>query len=310
METSTDAGSIHIRGLTRRFGDVVAVHPFDLDVGPGGITGLIGPNGSGKSTLLRMLMGLVPKDGGAARVDGVELVGDGIGIRRRCSYAPGEIGHYGEMRGDTQLDFLCRGRSEAERRAATELAEAMELPLSKKVHGYSHGMKRQLLLAAALAPRVPIRLLDEPTEGLDPSKRNRVLELLAADAALGTTILLSSHHFGEVDRACQRILFVHGGRILADVRPQDVHARARRILHLTWPESASPDTIGRTLREFGAGEVTPRGRAFVIELEEDDPRPFLGALAQEASIPPPTSIEFGKLSLTELYRDLYGVEGL
>src|SRR5687768_8445087 len=171
-------GTIVARGLTRRFGTKVALEPTDLDVAAGSVTGLLGPNGSGKSTLMRMLVGIVPRDAGTASVDGVELTGDGTAVRRRCTYSPGEIALYGELRGADHLDWFLRGRERDALTRAREIAESFELPLRKRVHGYSHGMKRQLVFAAALAPRVAVRILDEPSEGLDPHKRAAMIDAL------------------------------------------------------------------------------------------------------------------------------------
>ena len=247
--------TIVARGLTRRFGSTVAVHPLDLDVGPGGITGLLGPNGSGKSTLLRMLTGLVQPDAGSASVDGVPLEGDGTAIRRRCTYSPGEVVLYREMRGAEHLDWLLRGRDRVARRRGREIAAVFELPLTARVRAYSHGMKRQLLFAASLAPRVPVRILDEPTEGLDPSRRGTLLDLLQEDAAAGTTILLSSHHLGEVDRSCQRLIFLNKGRLVADESAEDVRRRAGRLVRLRFSPGALPHGGAQALAGPGVDSV-------------------------------------------------------
>ena len=303
------SGRIEIRGLTRRFGSLIAVHPFEAEMGPGGITGLLGPNGSGKTTLLRMLVGLVRPDAGRASVDGVELRGDGTAVRRRCSYCPGEIGYYGEMRGSEHLEWLLRGRDREARRRSRAFAEELGLPLRSRVHGYSHGMKRQLLLAAAMGPRLRVRLLDEPTEGLDPSRRSTVLSLLEEDAAGGTTVLLSSHHFGEVDRSCDRLVFLNEGRLLTDTSPEEIHARARRLLRLEWLDGGVPADAEERLARLGVESVQLQGARAVVELDRDDPRPFLSGLAADEVLPAPRALDFGRLSLQELYRDLYGEEG-
>ncbi|MEY2746867.1 MAG: Daunorubicin/doxorubicin resistance ATP-binding protein DrrA, partial [Planctomycetota bacterium] len=181
-----DAPTIVARGVARRFGEKVAVAGIDLRVGPG-ITGLLGPNGSGKSTFLRCLYGLVRPDAGEIEVAGAKLVGDGVAIRRRASYAPGEIALYGEMSAREHLGWLLRGREAGAFERALELAARLELPVARRVRSFSHGMKRQLLVCAALAPGTSVRILDEPTEGLDPTKRGQVLEMLFEDAARGTT---------------------------------------------------------------------------------------------------------------------------
>ena len=308
------APGIEVTGLTRSFGSVVALQPLSLTIHSGQITGLLGPNGSGKSTFLRLLVGLTPPDSGGARVAGVALTGDGAAIRRRATYLPGEIGVYGEFTGREHLAWLLRGRKHAARRQACSLADELGLPLERRVHGYSHGMKRQLLLAAALAPRVPVRILDEPTEGLDPTKRAHVLELLRRDVrAHGTTILFSSHHLGEVEQGCERILFLHRGRLVDEAEAQTVRDGARRMLKITWEEGAgapSPENLHTALESIGVTDVRLEGTQATLLLPADDPREALGALLANPDLPAPASLQFGTLSLRELYRVLYGTEGV
>ncbi len=308
--STAGGGRIVARGLSRRFGAKRALEPFDLDVGPGGITGLLGPNGSGKSTLLRCLIGLVRPDAGRASVDGVALDRDGVGIRRRCAYAPGEIALYGELSGRAHLEWCLRAREASAFARAVDVARELGLPLEKKVRTYSHGMKRQLLFAAALAPDVRVRILDEATEGLDPSKRGAVLELLAADAARGTTILLSSHHLGEVDRVCDRLIFVNEGKKLADETAGAVAARARRTVRFTFAEDADMPRIRSEIERIDRARLVVEGARIDAHLDHDDARAFIAAVCASASIPGPRSIEFGALSLAEVYRELYGVDGI
>ncbi len=297
------------RGLTRRFGDKLAVDAVDLDLGPGGIVGLLGPNGSGKSTLLRMLVGLVRPDAGTAAIDGAALAGDGTAVRRRCTYAPGEIALYDEMKGREHVAWLLRGRGLGALRRALDLAGALGLPMEKRVHTYSHGMKRQLLFVAALAPEAGVRILDEPTEGLDPSKRAHMLGLLEEDAAGGTTVLLSSHHLGEVDRSCDQLLFLNAGRVLSRETADSVHAREARLLVVDWGDGAPDATLSGALEGLGAESVRVAGGRAAVVLPAPDPRAFLARLAADDRLPAPRSIEYGVTSLGELYRDVYGVEG-
>jgi ABC-2 type transport system ATP-binding protein len=298
-----------VRGITRRFGSTLALAPLELELDPGQITGLLGPNGSGKSTLLRILVGLVRPDAGEAWVDGVRLRGDGTPIRARATYAPGEIALYGELRGSAQLAFLTRGRPRAALRKALDIATSLGLPLAARVRAYSHGMKRQLLLAAALAPDVRVRILDEPTEGLDPTKRGEVIELLRADAGQGRTILVSSHHLGEVDRLCERLIFLAKGKLIADTTAAELAQRARRYVRLRYAEGVDLAAVNARLIGFGVERIAVDGTRLGVFLREDDPRVFLSALSAARELPAPSTIEHGQLSLAELYRELYGVEG-
>lgn len=320
MDATAEAralGAMQVRGLSRRFGAKIALHPTHFAIPPGGVTALLGPNGSGKSTLLRCMLGLVRPDAGGATIDGVELSGDGTAVRERTTFAPGEMHLYTEMRGDEHLSWLLRGRERDALARARAMADQLGLPLRSRVRAYSHGMKRQLLFCAAMAPRVRVRILDEPSEGLDPSKRGAILELAIEDARRGTTILLSSHHLGEVDRASTRMLFLHQGKLVLDEDAAVVRSRAARTLRLEFgrewvePSPRNESDLRAALELRGAKLVSLRGTRAVLELAQDDPRVYLAELANAPHrLPPPRGIEFGKLSLGELYSDLYGVEAV
>lgn len=306
--TPSHAG-ISIRGLCRDFGAQRALHPLDLELEPGAIVGLVGPNGSGKSTLLRLLVGLLRPSAGQAWVGGAELVGDGLAVRQRTAFAPGEIACYPELSGHAHLDWFLEGRGREARLIGRRLMERLGLPGSRLLRAYSHGMKRQLMFAAAMAPQVAVRILDEPTEGLDPTKRGEVLSILEEDQRADRTLLLSSHHLGEVDRACERLLFLNAGRLIADERAAELGERSKRLLRLSFP---SPEDAQRVAARVAgrARSVQIRAGRLTIELERADPRPLLADWAADPSLPQPERIDYGQLSLPDLYRDLYGVEGL
>jgi len=303
------AGAIRIAGLTRRFGETMAVRPLTAEIGPGGITALLGPNGSGKSTLLRMLLGLVRPDAGTAEVDGVALAGDGVAIRRRATYLCGELHVYGELTARAHLAWCLRGRGRAALERAGALAAGFELPLAKKVRGFSHGMKRQLLLAAALAPEVRVRVLDEPTEGLDPTRRAQVLELLRVDAARGTTLFVSSHHLGEVERGSSRQLFLRKGELLDEASARELHRRARESVRIAWAVPPERAALERVLAGH-AHELRLDGARATLFFPGGGGIEALRGLLGASTLPEVRSLVYGELSLTELYRELYGVEGV
>ncbi|MDF1800482.1 MAG: ATP-binding cassette domain-containing protein [Planctomycetota bacterium] len=307
---TTSTPAVEARGLTRRFGTVTAVDGIDLVIEPGSVTGILGPNGSGKSTFLRILIGLVRPDAGTAEVAGVRLRGDGTAIRRVVTFSPGEIALYGEMRADEQLAWLLRGRSRSAGARARALALRLGLPLEKRVHQFSHGMKRQLLFAAAMGPEVALRILDEPTEGLDPAKRREVLKVIEEDCERGGTVLLSSHHLSEVEEVCERLVFFHSGRILADEDPLELTRRARRNLRLEYEREPDAAQMAEKLAGHqGIARLEREGSLLRLELEEEDCRGFLAGLANLGG-PPPLVVEAGRLSLVDLYRTVYGVSGL
>ena len=305
--TTTTATAVSIRGLSKRFGDSVALAPLDLELEAGRVCGLVGPNGSGKSTFLRLLVGLVPPTTGAVTVAGVPLVGEGLEVRRRVAFSPGEIAGYGELSAKQQLAFLLRGRPRAALARATEMARGLGLPLDGRMRTFSHGMKRQIMFCAVMAPDVPVRLLDEPTAGLDPTKRGEVVDAIRLDAEAGHTIVLSSHHFGEVARCCERVVFLAKGELVADERTAELAARAKRLLTLDFDGGVPLEAVARVAAALGP-DATARERHVVVHLDSDDPLSALRAIPGD--LPAPARIGFGTHSLEDLYRDLYGVDGL
>jgi ABC-2 type transport system ATP-binding protein len=161
------------------------------------------------------------------------------------------------------------------------------------------------MFSAALAPRVRVRVLEELAEGLDPNKRSAMIQLLVEDVARGTTILLSSHHLGEVDRVCDTFVFLSAGKKISVERAEDVERRAERLVKLDFADAAGLPAIAARLR---SAKVSVRGATLLVELAGDDPRDFLAELSGLRDLAAPLSVEYGKTSLQDLYRTLYDVE--
>ncbi len=218
--------AIRAEGLSRSFGAKRALDDLCLEVGPGELLGIVGPNGAGKSTLLRVLTGIVRRDRGSVSVLGLDPAIDGLAIRRRCSYLPGETSVYHQMTGRGFLDFACSFHGTVQRDVVDRLQELFQLPLQARVRSYSAGMKQKLAVLAALAPDVDVYLLDEPDRALDASVRHDLRAVLRDLHGRRKTILLSSHHLGEVETLAGRLVFVIGGAVV----PQATVAAARTML--------------------------------------------------------------------------------
>lgn len=221
---------IQTEGVSKRYGPFVAVQGLDLQVRAGRIFGFLGANGAGKTTTIRMLLGLIRPTTGRVRLFGGDLGSQGIALRRRIGYLPGELAYYEDMSGEAFLDFLggFYGVGEASRRR--RLAEALDLDervLRKRIREYSLGMKRKIGLIQAMQHGPDLLILDEPTSGLDPLVRRSVYELLEELRREGRTVFLSSHDLAEVERVCDEVAIVRRGRLVA---VETVEAlRARRL---------------------------------------------------------------------------------
>jgi ABC-2 type transport system ATP-binding protein len=209
------AKAIEVAGLRKDFGEVTALAGVDMTVEVGEVHGLLGPNGAGKSTLLRILFGLVEADEGRARIFGREHSMDGssetlagvAGFVDRPHFYP-----YLTARRTLELLARADGLAEApidEVLAFSGLADAA----ARKVSGWSTGMLQRLGLATALLRQPRLLILDEPTEGLDPSGSREVIDLLRIVASDGVTVLLSSHDMLEVDSVCDSATVINRGRV-------------------------------------------------------------------------------------------------
>lgn len=234
--------AIAVRNLRKTFAGREALRGLDLTVARGELLGLIGPNGAGKSTLLRSLLGLCPIDQGAVAVLGLDPRLSALAIRRRASYLPGESGVYTQLTGRQFLDFALGFYPRHQAALQAELLERFALPLQQRVRTYSAGMKQKLALCAALVPDVELYLLDEPDRALDASVRLHLRAVLRQLRAAGKTIVLSSHHLGEVEALADRLEFVLAGALVPQARLQAARAclRSRPRVRLA-PGAVLPD---------------------------------------------------------------------
>lgn len=229
---------IEVHGVQKAFGDQPVLTGIEMQVADGEVFGFVGPNGAGKSTFLKCALGIVKADAGSIRLgqegDVVEALKDPLGARRRVGYSPGETSLYQSLKAIDFLRFALAHYPNADLERGRELLEVFGLPANKRIKGFSHGMKRKTLLAQALATGAPVLMLDEPMEGLDPDARRTVEHLLSAEAEAGRTVFFSSHDLASVERICDRVAFLRGGRIMETGRISEILARASRILHLTF----------------------------------------------------------------------------
>ncbi|WP_168120241.1 ABC transporter ATP-binding protein [Paenibacillus sp. HB172176] len=216
----SSAAAIALSGLTKRYGDNIAVNRLDLEIKRGEIFGLLGPNGAGKTTTILMLLGLTEPTSGKVRVLGMDPARSALQIKRRVGYMPDDIGFYEERSGADNLIYTARLNGISAQDAAASAERLLgKVGLSgaagKKVGTFSRGMRQRLGLADVLIKKPEMIILDEPTLGIDPSGVAELLELITSlSKEEGLTVLLSSHHLHQVQQICDRVgLFVQGSLI-------------------------------------------------------------------------------------------------
>jgi ABC-2 type transport system ATP-binding protein len=204
--------AIRASALVKTFGRTRALDGLDLDVAAGEVHGFLGPNGAGKTTTIRVLLGLLRRDEGRARVLGADPWRDTVDLHRRLAYVPGEVNLWPNLTGGEVIDLLGSLRGGLDERRRAELLERFALDPAKRCRAYSKGNRQKVALVAAFASDVELYLLDEPTSGLDPLMETVFQEVVREASDRGRTVLLSSHILSEVEALCTRITIVRAGR--------------------------------------------------------------------------------------------------
>jgi ABC-2 type transport system ATP-binding protein len=223
------APTISTTGLTRRFGDLLAVDGVNLQVAPGQFFGFLGPNGAGKSTTIKMLTGLLAPTSGQIEILGLSLNTDPVNVKRQIGVVPEGMALFGRLTGSEFLNFAGRmyglDRTTAAQRAA-ELLEFMQLADQPKklVTDYSHGMQKKLAMAAAVIHGPKVLFLDEPFEGVDAIAAGTLKAMLQGMIARGATIFLTSHVLEIVERLCSHLAIIHHGRLVAQGSLEELRA--------------------------------------------------------------------------------------
>ena len=230
---------IEIQGLTKKYGDLVALNELNLTIEEGAVFGFIGPNGAGKTTTMRILTTLLKPTSGKAWVAGHSVIDDPRGVRRAIGYMPDYFGVYDDMKVWEYLDFFaaCYDVPPSTRAGMVDdLLALVDLGHKKEayVEGLSRGMKQRLCLARTLAHDPKILILDEPASGLDPRARIEMRELLRELKNMGKTIFFSSHILSEVADICTSIAILEAGNLIAhgDMAEMKKQLRQHRLIQV------------------------------------------------------------------------------
>ncbi len=233
-------------GLSKRYGGFAALTDLDLAVAPGQIYGFLGPNGAGKTTAIRILLGFARATSGRARLQGHDCWRDGVAARRDLGYLVAPDALYPDMTGTAQLDYAAK-LSRRPPVLRDRFLDALELPrsvLGRRLGTYSKGMRQKLALVAAFQHDPALLILDEPTDGLDPLIQRAFEELLGELRNRGRTVFMSSHDLGEVERVCERVAVVRGGRRIAEGTVAELTRLRRRTAEVVFAEGV-PEGLDR-----------------------------------------------------------------
>jgi ABC-2 type transport system ATP-binding protein len=287
VPTLSDVTLIATQSLTKTYGNrVTALADLTVAVEPG-IVGLVGANGAGKSTFIKILLGLLPPTTGEARVLGLDPTTDGQAVRARVGYMPEHdclppdltaaefVTHMGRMSG--------LPRSTARERASEALRHVgLYEERYRQVGGYSTGMKQRVKLAQALVHDPDLLLLDEPTNGLDPAGRDAMLSLIhRIGTEFGISVLVCSHLLGEVERICDALIAIDGGRLLRSAQVSDM-TTATDVL--TVEVSEGTDELADRLTSLRL-PVSREGRLLLVPLADDATYDLILTTVAELDLP-------------------------
>jgi len=208
------AKPIQAEGLTKRYGETLALDGLDLSIEPGEVYGYLGPNGAGKTTTIRLLLGIHRPTRGRAALFGIDAWADPVEAHRRVAYVSGEPFLWPGMTGAETVEFLARLHGGTDRAYRDELVRRFDLDTKKKVRALSKGNRQKVQLVAALATRADLLMLDEPTSGLDPLMEMAFRECIREAKERGQAVFLSSHILSEVEALCDRVGILREGRLV------------------------------------------------------------------------------------------------
>jgi ABC-2 type transport system ATP-binding protein len=250
--SESTAPTLEVRGLTKRFGAVLAVDDLTFSVGPGRVTGFLGPNGAGKTTTLRCLLGLVAPTGGAATIRGVAY--SHLASPMRTVGASLEPGFHPGRTARAHLRVVCLEAGLPRARADEALAlVGLEDAADRRLLGFSMGMRQRLSLAETLLGEPDVLVLDEPANGLDPEGIAWLRAVLRHHAAQGRTVLISSHVLSEVEQTVDDVIIIDRGRLVRACPLAELAAEAAVVV-----ESPEAGRLAEALREAGLA-ATPTG---------------------------------------------------
>ncbi|MFP6581014.1 MAG: ABC transporter ATP-binding protein [Candidatus Hydrogenedentota bacterium] len=288
---------IETNGLTVYYGHHPGIIDVDLQVQTGEVFGFLGPNGAGKTTAQRVLLDVIRPTSGSATIFGLDCQRQGISIRERTGYLPGELSLYPGMKAHAFLCLLASLRANVVDDAfRLQLYERLNLDPTRKMKTYSRGNKQKVGIIAAFMGKPDLLVLDEPTSGLDPLMQQVVLELVQEAKDEGRTVFFSSHNLPEVQAVCDRVGIIREGRLIKTEQVETLTKQQFKRLKIRFRELPPTDI-------FSTNGVTETGRdGKVVTLEIGDGLDKVMELAARYGI---EDIETLPVSLEEIFLAFY-----
>ncbi len=290
---------IQTQSITKHYGTNRGIIEVTFGVEEGEVFGFLGPNGAGKTTTIRTLMGLLRPSSGSAQIGGLDCWAQSVEVKRLVGYLPSEYALDPALTGAQILTYLGNLRGGVDKQTIQQLADRLDLDLSRRFREYSHGNKQKVGLVQAFMHRPRLLILDEPTNGLDPLNQQEFYRMVAEVKADGRTVFLSSHILPEVEHTCDRVGIIREGQLvkvdtvatLTDIQHHDVE--------LTFAGPVSPDWFQGVP---GVRKVTANnaGHGLLLTVQGD-----LGGVLQVAAQHNATNFVTREPSLEEIFLQYY-----
>ena len=290
---------IEINNITKDYGQGKGIFNVSFSVKKGEVLGFLGPNGAGKTTTIRHLMGFSKANKGNCNINGLDCFEKSSEIQRNLGYLPGEITFLDDMTGIKFIKFVAEMKGIKDLTRAKELIGRFELNPNSKIKKMSKGMKQKIGIVCAFMQEPDILILDEPTSGLDPLMQNEFIKLILEEKERGTTILMSSHSFEEIERTCDRAAIIKDGKIVSVENISTLKESKQKIYSITFEnEEVAKDFLkeGFKIKDIDKNNVTV--------LVKGDIMPLIKSLGKYKVI----SLESKVQSLEELFMHFYGGE--
>jgi daunorubicin resistance ABC transporter ATP-binding subunit len=303
--------AIMVEGLSKRFGDLVALDGIEFEVPPRSVFGLLGPNGAGKTTAIRILATVLEPDAGEARILGHDVVSDADAVRRRIGLAGQYAAVDPNLTGRENLrliGMLSQMPSEDVAPRADELLGRFDLTdaADRPARTYSGGMRRRLDIAAALVAKPPVLFLDEPTTGLDLFSRNELWEMIRELVRDGTTVLLTTQYLEEADRLADRVAVIDHGHVIANDTPAALKAKLGDTVAELGFEDEERAERARSLLD-GVGAAVERDGTNVRLSSNEGPRVLIDVLRRlDGAGISPSTLAVHQPSLDDVFLALTG----
>jgi polyether ionophore transport system ATP-binding protein len=267
------SAAIRTEGLSKRYGETLALDGLELTVERGEVYGYLGPNGAGKTTTIRLLLGLLRSSGGRAELFGIDAWRDPVAAHRRLAYVASEPFLWPGLTAVETLEFLARVRGGTDASYRDLLLERFQLDRDKKVRALSHGNRQKVQLIAAFASRAELLILDEPTGGLDPLMEMAFRETVREAKEGGQTVFLSSHILSEVEAVCDRVGILRAGKLVDEGTLAELRHLSSQTVEVTF-DGRVPE-----LPQFPGIEVSQAGANALRFEVSGSVGPLIAALA-------------------------------